>query len=464
MVQTSYSVALLLPLVLLALLGLAGIVLLALGLRGRRVGDHPHCRRCGFDLIARPAGSMKCPECGSDLTRPHSTQTGLKRRRPVPLLAGAVMMLLSASILGVAGYAASRQANFNPYKPVWLLTRELGSADPSTREAAIAEIRSRISAGKISDAQLNALTSRALALQADTTRPWVSAWGDLVEQARKSGKLSDVDWQRYARQAVSPRIEVRPDVRRGDPFPCWIVKGPARVGNNSGLVLKLRNEDVKVEITGVRLPDAPPGSSSASSLGPSGTSKSSHAIDLPQVVDRLKDGAQTLRLWGEVTIRESWEGPALVTVPFDTSANWTLHPAGKPTVTVVRDESLRAAITAALRIEQTQLRARTPPSLDVTVTVRNNPVGVAFDLFARQGDKSWKLGSFACPRKTNGSSWSLGREVRGWRAGAPTDILLKPSMSAAVSATDTVEMWDGEVVIKGVKVTLPAPPRPGPSR
>jgi len=30
---------------------MAGIVALCFGLRGRRVGAHPYCRRCGFDLF-----------------------------------------------------------------------------------------------------------------------------------------------------------------------------------------------------------------------------------------------------------------------------------------------------------------------------------------------------------------------------------------------------------------------------
>src|SRR5690349_6074803 len=46
---------------------LLGVVLLALGLRGRRVGDHPYCRRCGFDLFGLPPAHPACPECGADL-------------------------------------------------------------------------------------------------------------------------------------------------------------------------------------------------------------------------------------------------------------------------------------------------------------------------------------------------------------------------------------------------------------
>jgi tRNA(Ile2) C34 agmatinyltransferase TiaS len=63
-------------LVLLAILPLGlivvGISALVRGLRGRRIDDHPLCRRCGFDLTGKPETSTRCPECGSDLRRPRA--------------------------------------------------------------------------------------------------------------------------------------------------------------------------------------------------------------------------------------------------------------------------------------------------------------------------------------------------------------------------------------------------------
>ena len=53
-----------------------GLLLAAAGLRGRRVGDHRFCRKCGFDLTGRPAGGRRCAECGANLTRAAGVAVG----------------------------------------------------------------------------------------------------------------------------------------------------------------------------------------------------------------------------------------------------------------------------------------------------------------------------------------------------------------------------------------------------
>jgi hypothetical protein len=78
---------------------LAGLVLVALGVRGRRVGDHPHCRACGFDLFGRPESSTLCSECGTDLNARRSVVVGVRRRTLWLVFVG---LFLLSSGLGVA--------------------------------------------------------------------------------------------------------------------------------------------------------------------------------------------------------------------------------------------------------------------------------------------------------------------------------------------------------------------------
>src|SRR5438552_5497377 len=84
---------------------LSGVWLLVIGVRGRRVGDHPHCRRCGFDLFGLPNTSSRCPECGANLTVRRSTVTGARRSRSFSLGIGLLLALLSITFATIAAIA-----------------------------------------------------------------------------------------------------------------------------------------------------------------------------------------------------------------------------------------------------------------------------------------------------------------------------------------------------------------------
>ena len=60
-----FSLAFVLFVVLLGVL--IGGTLMFVGWRGQRIGDHPYCRKCGFDLFGRPDGTKVCGECGFPL-------------------------------------------------------------------------------------------------------------------------------------------------------------------------------------------------------------------------------------------------------------------------------------------------------------------------------------------------------------------------------------------------------------
>src|SRR4051812_25169022 len=99
---------------------LAGAVLAWVGWRGGRVGDHPACRRCGFDLFGRPEGSRVCPECGTDLERPRATVAGVRTRRPSLLLAGAAVALAGGVRL-TSDLRREVAPDPNAFKPTWWL-------------------------------------------------------------------------------------------------------------------------------------------------------------------------------------------------------------------------------------------------------------------------------------------------------------------------------------------------------
>src|SRR5262249_24577926 len=134
---------LVLPLVLFAL----GVFLILRGLRGRRVDDHPICRRCGFDLVGRPQGSDRCPECGADLNRPHGIRDGRRVRRTGMLATGTFLTGMILAFAGVGAWMALSDTDLRQYAPAWYLRREASGNDPKSRDAALAELDKRLVAG-----------------------------------------------------------------------------------------------------------------------------------------------------------------------------------------------------------------------------------------------------------------------------------------------------------------------------
>lgn len=133
---------------------LLGVLLLALGLRGRVVGDQPHCRACKFELTGldlSPAESV-CPECAAELAVPKAVRSGLRvRRRGAIILA--VVLLIPA---GTGVVAAFNWTSWNASKPTGLLLLDGRFGSSAVRHAALLELVARDDLGK-----LNATDARA---------------------------------------------------------------------------------------------------------------------------------------------------------------------------------------------------------------------------------------------------------------------------------------------------------------
>src|SRR5688500_6972626 len=93
----------------LALAAGVGFVLAWAGWRGRRVNNHPLCRRCGFDLTGRPPDSARCAECGADLSDRCAIRVGQRECRRRPLAAGVVLILLTLAPLAALGLMHARR-------------------------------------------------------------------------------------------------------------------------------------------------------------------------------------------------------------------------------------------------------------------------------------------------------------------------------------------------------------------
>lgn len=183
-----------------AVLGMvAAATLLVWGWRGRSIGDEPHCRTCGFNLVGSLPAAATCPECGAGLGGRYSVQRGQRRRHGGLMIAGLCIGLLTA---GVIGLGLSRSASWSGM-PTYLL-RWVYPVDATARQV----LADRILTLNVSQAVVDVVTSRALSVQADSTQAWDATWGRLVECAWDAGQLSQVDAERYLKHAVAFTLQV----------------------------------------------------------------------------------------------------------------------------------------------------------------------------------------------------------------------------------------------------------------
>lgn len=455
--------------IILLLLFVAGLGLLLL-LRGRHgiaTDDHPLCRKCGFDLTGKPEGSNVCSECGSDLSAPKAIRIGHRRPRGGLVMTGCVLLLLGLGSAGAIMWAAGSSTNWQARKPVWWLIRETKDLDVRTRDAALAELSTRLGAGKLTDPQIDALCDQGLAVQGDANAPWSTAWGDLLETARTMNKLSDDRWQKYARQAPAFVLDVRPEVRKGDRIYHWLRNGKSRVGSRTRLYVEA---DKPIwQIGPIRSNRAwgitPGGQLSANGSGASGTgleTKSGEFKDVPPGKYPVKY-TTTLK----IVDGNGPSAPIVTTAPLELTATVKLLPADQPTVRVINDPALGSQVAAALSVTDAGYARWSKKHLNVSVNVNNPPVGVGFDIYARIDGKETKLSSFAAPAGKRNSGWGAGGDVENLTA-SRMDVVLRPSTQAATNTTNVFEIWDGEVVISDVAIqnaaTNPAVTQPTASR
>ena len=193
------------------LIALAGVVLIVFAWRGRRVDDHPLCRRCGFDLTGRPPDSTRCAECGADVTRPRATRIGHRRRRGGVMVVGVALALPAMLVLVAVVFVRMQDFELTPYKPNWLLARDVVSGNDGRAKAkGLAELTRRLQAGsRVSDRSVASVAAVCLANQGDRTLPWNPAWGHFLEAARAAEQLPDEAWGRYASQGVQLELYLR---------------------------------------------------------------------------------------------------------------------------------------------------------------------------------------------------------------------------------------------------------------
>ncbi len=259
----------------LTLLLAAGLTLLLLGLRGRRINDHPICRGCGFDLVGvLPAGST-CPECGAGIKSSRWVRIGARRKRVTWMLAGVVLSTAAFVPIGTIAWGWASGTDLNPHKPTMLLIWESQHASPKSLDPILLELAARWRAGTLSPDHKRRLVSLALANQRNLSRPWSEGWGDLFTTARMEKLPTDGEQMAFDAHSAIPKLRVQPETKPGRRIRYYLSTGESR--QSSIGVAHLKAHVLSATLNGVPIQRAPDDGTSrpalwgVASLSPAGS-------------------------------------------------------------------------------------------------------------------------------------------------------------------------------------------------
>jgi len=188
-------------------------ILLVLGVRGRVVSRGVFCRKCRFDLagIDRQGSQPKCPECGRDIADQRATRPVLRRKRPVVLVFGLLILLTGGSLLGIVASNNTARVLAAMPDPVVFTLHALGMDAAYTE---IATNRLTQPAG-LSDATWSKLIETALEHQANTNIVWDPRDGEVLMRAFTLGLLSPEQIEQYFDLGIEPFAEFPDEIRHG---------------------------------------------------------------------------------------------------------------------------------------------------------------------------------------------------------------------------------------------------------
>lgn len=469
---------------------LLSAVLLAFALRGRRIDDHPVCRRCRFDLAgvypapvgpdasppsspsrpsspgaagakneggsARSKHAAACPECGADLSSPRAVRLGQRRTRRGMLLAAALLLLVSAGLGGVWGWGRATNFDWNTVKPAWILVREAragANADWGTGEGTgvgpvIAELDRRLKDGRLTERTITELVAIALEVQGDRDRPWTRQWAVFLESARAAGHLSPEQTGRYFRQGTVASLQFRSRVRAGEAWPLGIRLRFDRCGDADDVWARPWLD--RLETGGKELDHGwPREPSSIAGLSSNGSVIISRETALP-----MQPGEHTLRASFVIQVVEGIEEPTQL-------AQWTVEvekdlvvlPADAALLTPIDDPSLAEKIRKGVRIDAARAGRNNEGKAwaSGSIMLENMPAPTAFEIYWKDGDREWLVGTIATrPGMSTGTAYGPS-PIGDFRADRVT-LVFRSSLRVAEESLDLQAYWRGEVKVPDVPV------------
>jgi hypothetical protein len=438
----------------LALLALLGLFLLWRGLRPRREGTTPYCRKCGYNLTGtdRNADDARCSECGSPVTADGAVVFGERVRRWRRVFVGLVIFLVGAAPLVPIGVGAARGVDWYRLRPTALVLRDLQSSNTTLAGRAANEMARRFNRDRLSDTRIRLLAETCLTEQ---SRPNVrgavtSQLIDLLGALYERDRLTAGQVDRFFENLCLLELRVRPTVIRGREFPLQLVLQGRTP--NSGVWARAERGEVRVDgqvmtrgssTMTVRAPSAAAGSTTYLRATAAGRHQISVDIEL-QVYAGNGGSSEDARL--------------LRTIPRTLTAWATVLEEEPPGYIVLRrSPDLDALIERSVRPRDVRISPSSkegmPNVLECDIEVDALlPIGLAFDVRAEFGEHSLRMGLMDVSPGLNT------QYARGVRADLPdqlpdtVNLILKASKEAAERSVDLFEIWDGELRFENVKV------------
>lgn len=441
-------------LILVVLAAALGTVLLILGLRGRRVDDHPICRRCSFDLVGVYPGAERCPECGSELADPRSVRDGARRRRRAVLVAAIPLLAVGFGGGGALGWLRATNHNWYSIAPDWVLEEWASSPNGSRQAAALDELATRLAADELHGPRADRLIVQGLAAQADEQTPWLLEWGDVLEAGLQSGRFSPEQFVAYVTNGIDCVLGVRERVREGEESSITMYVSPARLGPNvSGTVAAEWGE---IEIDGsLVVPVEEWRKIGFRFIGAGSMASSVRALVITEAL-----GEHELAATSRVTVTLTSAPGAFAARPVrfseSPSASFEIVPAGTALVEFVDDPSIAAQMASAITVPRLEVTPGGEGGMAVRGGIRyaGLPMPFACDVYIRDKEGELHLWRRVC--LLGGMQAEIGfTETLPLELGDAADVVFLASERAALTLPGFDLSWDGEVVLEAVPVTRP---------
>jgi hypothetical protein len=411
----------------------------------RRIGDDPHCRKCGYLLLGLQ--SERCPECGATLS-PDAIVRGAPRPRWKAFRPKWLFLIFLGLVLIVSQTPLLQSFNWYQFKPTYFVLWDLKSPSAVDVQRAWTELIARDQAGSLSAGSRDAMVRFALARQANGPAPptaFDNAVVDYLAARCTAGNLPADQQKTFFDQSVRTFPLLRATVVSGDPLP-YGVGYQVSIGSHSNFSGNVAYSDCSID---GKIVSGSPGAEGEFS-SPGGGFASNTSTNCPPVGKHAFGETLHVEIFGG-SMRRPPGGPALFTTTRVLTGSFEVVPAGsKDVIKALFDPSRQAAVEAAVSTAGFAY-AHGSRQLNGSINFTNPPVDLAFDVFVRYGGKEFPMGQVNCRGAPGMDGYGIVSVVSD-PAPKQIDVILRPSRAAAAGTVGLYSYWNKEMVFKSVPV------------